>query len=138
MTQSDYVKPLPQPTKYSASYWAAIRRHDLVLQHCTDCETYRHYPRPRCPQCLSPRFEWAKAAGTGTVYSFSVVFRPLTRAFLEDVPYAFALVDLDEGVRMVSTIVGCAPEEVYIGMPVEVSFEDVTAEVTLPRFRPRS
>lgn len=131
-------KPLPQPTKYSAPYWEAARRHELLLQRCTDCQTYRHYPRPRCPRCLSPCFEWTKAAGTGTVYSFSVVFRPLSRAFLEDVPFVLALVDLAEGVRIVSRIVGCAPTEVYIGMPVEVTFEDVAPEVTLPRFRPRS
>jgi hypothetical protein len=67
-----------------------------------------------------------------------VVFRPLSRAFLEDVPYVFALVDLEEKVRMVSTIVGCTPEEVYIGMPVAVVFDDVTPKVTLPRFRPHT
>lgn len=138
MTQSEPTKPLPQPTKYSAPYWEAARRHELVLQRCTDCRTHRHYPRPRCPQCLSPDFEWVRARGTGTVYSFSVVFRPLSRAFLEDVPFVFALVDLDEGVRMVSTLVGCAPEEVFIGLPVEATFDDVAPEVTLPRFRPRS
>ena len=138
MTLSDQAKPLPQPTKYSAPYWEATCRHELRLQRCTDCQVYRHYPRPRCSKCLSPRFEWVPASGTGTVYAFSVVFRPLSRAFLEDVPYVFALVDLEERVRMVSTIVGCAPEEVYIGMPVAVVFDDVTPKVTLPRFRPRT
>ncbi|MFC1859546.1 Zn-ribbon domain-containing OB-fold protein [Thermodesulfobacteriota bacterium] len=138
MSLSDQTKPLPQPTKYSTFYWEAAGRHELWVQRCTDCQTHRHYPRPCCPKCLSPRLEWVQAAGTGTVYAFSVVFRPLSRAFLEDVPYVFALVDLDENVRMVSIIIDCAPEEVYIGMPVEVVFEDVAPQVALSRFRPRT
>jgi uncharacterized OB-fold protein len=64
----DVKKPLPKPTKYSGPYWDACRRHELFLQRCEVCGTHRHYPRPRCPRCLSPRFDWVKAAGTGTVY----------------------------------------------------------------------
>lgn len=129
-------KPLPQPTKYSHPYWEATHRHELILQCCLDCQSYRHYPRPRCPKCLSRNYQWVKAKGIGKIYSFTVVYRPLTRAFLQEIPYIFAIVELAEGVRMVSTIVDCNPHQVYIGMPVEVVFTDITPEVTLPRYRP--
>jgi hypothetical protein len=85
---------------------------------------------------LSDEFEWRRAAGRGIVYSFTVIHRPPFPAFRDKVPYVLALVELSEGVRMMTNIVDCNPNTVEIGMAVEVTFEDVTEEVTLPQFKP--
>lgn len=130
-----YDGPLPRPDKDSAVYWDAARRHELVLQQCLDCQRFRFYPRSVCPHCLSDRFEWRAASGRGQIYSFTVIHRAPAPAFRDRVPYVLALIELEEGVRMMTNIVGCDPEEVSIGEAVEVTFDDVTDEVTLPKFR---
>ncbi len=129
-------RPLPKPDRDSEFYWAAARRHELVLQQCDECERFRFYPRVICPFCLSEKYEWRPAGGRGIVYSFTVIHRPPTPAFRSQVPYVLALIDLPEGVRMMSNIIGCDPNDVYIGMPVTVTFEDVSDDIALPKFRP--
>ncbi|TMA99719.1 MAG: OB-fold domain-containing protein, partial [Deltaproteobacteria bacterium] len=89
-----------------------------------------------CPACLSSATEWVRASGRGTVYSFTVTYQNQAAGFREELPYVLAIVELDEGVRMMTNVVGCAPDAVRIGMPVQVVFEDVTAEITLAKFRP--
>jgi hypothetical protein len=131
-----YEGPLPKPDKDSEVYWEAARRHELVIQQCGACGKYRFYPRILCPHCLSEQFEWRQASGRGVVYSFTVIHRPPFPAFRDRVPYVLALIDLEEGVRMMSNIIECEPTDVRIGMPVEVAFDDVTEEVTLPKFKP--
>jgi uncharacterized OB-fold protein len=131
-----YDGPLPRPDKDSGFYWDAARRHELVLQQCLDCERFRFYPRYVCPNCLSDKFEWRPATGRGYIYSFTVIHRAPSPAFRDRVPYVLALVELEEGVRMMTNIVGCDPETVRIGMSVEVFFDDVTEDVTLPKFGP--
>ncbi len=91
--------------------------------------------RPRCVQCFSADLEWAPAAGRGTLYSFALMHQVYDPAFAEDVPYNIAVVELDEGVRMTTNVVGCANEELWIGMPLEVTFEHVSEEVAIPKFR---
>lgn len=130
-----YEGPLPKPDRDSEAYWEAARRHELVLQQCLECNRFRFYPRLVCPNCLSDKFEWKRASGRGVIYSFTVVHRPPTPAFRDRVPYVLALIDLEEGVRMMSNVIECAPNAVRIGMPVEVTFDQVTDEITLPRFR---
>ena len=132
---TEYNGPLPKPDKDSAVYWDAARRHELVLQRCLACHRFRFYPRSVCPHCLSDQFEWEGASGRGHIYSFTVIHRPPAPAFRDRVPYVLALVELEEGVRMMTNIVGCDPESVEIGRIVEVTFDDVTDEVTLPKFR---
>mgnify|MGYP003878943725 CR=1 FL=1 len=132
-----YSKPLPVITAETREFWQGCKRHELVFQRCKDCGTYRHYPRPMCPSCGSWNVEWAKVSGKGKVYTYIIAHQPFHPAFVNDVPYAVVVVELEEGVRLVSNIVDCKPEDIYIGMPVEVIFDDVTEEVTLPRFRPR-
>jgi len=85
---------------------------------------------------MSDRVEWVKASGRGTVLSFTIVYRPVTRAFAIDVPYVVALITLDEGPQLMSNVVGCPPEQVQIGMPVEVTFEDWTEAISVPKFKP--
>jgi uncharacterized OB-fold protein len=136
MTKSAYVKPLPRVDEESKGYWEACRRHELVLQRCGDCGTLRHYPRALCPSCLSERIEWLRATGSGTVYTFTITHQNQAPGFRDALPYVLAYVELDEGVRLLTNIVDCAPDAVRIGMPVEVVFEDATPEIALPKFKP--
>jgi hypothetical protein len=135
-TGARYVKPLPHLDEESRGYWEGCRRHELYLQRCGECSALRFYPRALCPACLSEKTEWVRSAGKGTVYTFTVTHQNQASGFREALPYVLAYVELDEGVRLLTNIVGCAPKKVRIGMPVEVVFEDVTEEIALPRFRP--
>ena len=131
-----YKKPLPRIDEESRGYWEALARHELYFQRCRSCGTQRFYPRAVCPVCLSEAVEWVRASGRGTVYSFTVTYQNQAPGFREEVPYVLAVVELAEGVRMMTNVVGCPPDQVRIGMAVEVVFEDVTPEITLAKFRP--
>ncbi len=131
-----YKKPLPRVDEESRGWWEALARHELYFQRCRDCGTKRFYPRALCPRCLSSATEWVRASGWGTVYSFTVTHQNQAPGFREELPYVLAIVELDEGVRMMTNVVGCAPDAVRVGMRVEVVFEDVTPEITLAKFRP--
>ena len=132
----DYVKPLPYVHDETRPFWEGTKRHELQIQRCLDCEKFYFYPRSICPHCLSDNTEWVNVSGRGKIYSFTVSHRPASPAFEPDVPYNIAIVELDEGVRMMSNIVECQNEDLRIDMPVEVVFDDVTPEITLPKFRP--
>ncbi len=129
---------LPAVTPDTAPYWEAASRHQLRLQCCAGCSAFRFPPGPWCPRCGSRESEWTAVSGRGEVYSYVVVHRATHPAFAPEVPYAVVLVELDGtgGIRIPSRLVGCTPEEVRIGMPVEIEFEDVAPDVTLPLFRP--
>ena len=129
-----YQKPLPTPTQDTKEYWEGCKQHQLLIQRCRNCGAFRFYPRPMCPNCNSMDSKWVKARGKGKVYSWTVAVQQFHHAF--EVPYIVAIVELDEGIRMTTNIIDCKPEELYVGMPVEVIFEDVTEEITLPKFKP--
>lgn len=131
-----YSKPLPRVDEESKGFWEACQRHELYVQRCRACGSFRHYPRSVCPECLSGDTEWVRSSGRGTVYTFTVTYQNQAAGFRDDLPYALAYVELEEGVRMLTNIVGCTPDAVCISMPVEVVFDDVTSEVTLPKFKP--
>ncbi len=131
-----YNKPLPHIDEENRPWWEALKRHELYVQRCRDCGELRYYPRAQCTECLSPRTEWVKCSGRGKVYSFTVTNQNQAPGFRESLPYIMAYVELDEGLKMLSNIIDCRPEEAKIGMPVEVVYEDVTPEVTLAKFRP--
>ena len=133
---SDYKKPLPRIDEESRGYWEALARHELYFQRCRDCGTNRFPPRAVCPKCLSSATAWVRASGRATVYSFTVTQQNQAPGFRESLPYVLAVVQLEEGPRTMTNIVGCAPDAVRIGMPVEVEYEDVTPEITLAKFRP--
>jgi len=120
----------------AAEYWAACRRHELVIQRCRGCGAHQFYPRILCASCASRSLDWVRASGRGTVASYTVVRRAISEAFAARVPYVVALVALAEGPTMMSEVVGCAAESVRIGLPVEVVFDDLPDGVTLPKFRP--
>lgn len=133
---ADYTKPVPSIEESEKPFWEAAKRHELVMQRCLNCGRFRHPPAELCPVCLSSRLEWSRLSGQGKVYSWIVYHRAFHPAFASDVPYAVALIELEEGPRLFSNIIGCKLKDIHIGMPVEVTFEDVTPEIALPKFRP--
>jgi uncharacterized OB-fold protein len=137
VTTAAPAKPLPQIVPDMAPFFEAARRHTLVTQQCETCHTLRFPARATCSRCLSRQATWVPVSGRGRVFSRAIVHQAAHPGFAADVPYAVVVVELDEGVRMLSNVIGCPPGDVAIGMPVEVTFDDVTPEVTLPKFRPR-
>jgi hypothetical protein len=127
---------LPVSTAETAEYWAGCRRHELLIQRCADCETHQFYPRIMCTSCGGRSLRWVRASGRGTLKSFTIVRRAVSRAYAAEAPYVVALVELEEGPTMMSNIVGCSVEEVSMGMPLEVVFDDWAEGVTVPKFRP--
>ncbi len=132
------LKPLPQPDELTAPYWEAAQKHELHIQRCKRCAEYQHPPFDYCRKCDASDLEWTRISGKGTVYSFIVDHRLLVPGFTE--AYVVAQVNPVEAqtdlVRLTTNIRGCEPDAVYIGMPVEVLFEDVRDDTTLPQFKP--
>ncbi len=135
-------KPLPRIREETRGFWEGCKRHELFVQRCKDCGAYRFPPALGCHKCGSENREWVKVSGKGDVYSFAIPRgnKPegVHPAFAAEVPYAVVLVELPDagGVHIVSNITGCRLEDIAIGMPVEVTYDDVTTEITLPKFRP--
>jgi len=132
----EYNKPLPTPTPWSRPFWDGCRNNKLLVQKCEECQKHIMYPKLFCPECLSEKLSWVEATGKGKIYSFSVVYSYQPTEFADDVPYVIGVIELDEGVRMMSNVVDCNPEDVQCDMDVEVVFDQVTDEFTLPKFRP--
>jgi len=139
------TRPVPRPTPLSAEFWSAAAAGKLVIPCCTDCGARFFVPEPACPACLSRRWSYQPSAGTGTVYSVTVVHRAPGPGF--EVPYVLAVIDLDDGGTLLSHVVDIAgaepakrPEdfaaEVTIGLRVRVDFRELTAEIALPCFVP--
>jgi uncharacterized OB-fold protein len=132
----NYEKPLPRPDAERKPFWDYCKQHELRVQRCTACNRLNIPSTFYCPNCFSDSFEWVKMCGRGKVYTYAVVRQPYHKAFAKDLPYVIASIELEEGPRMMSNIVGCKPEDIKINMPVEVLFEDVTDEFSLPKFKP--
>lgn len=137
MTQ-EHAKPLPRPNRLSQPFWDGAKRHELLLQKCSSCGHVWFPPSTRCPRCLSAEYEWSKASGRGKVWSWIVMWQRYFAAFEGDIPYNVAYVELEEGPKLITNLVGCENDAIYCDMPVEVVFEDVTAEISLPKFRPHA
>jgi uncharacterized OB-fold protein len=136
---ADYEKPLPRPAdpELTEPFWEAAKRHEMVIPRCTQCDRYFWYPRQACPHCLQERWEWAPVSGRGRLHTYTVVRQPQNPAFGDDLPYAYAIVQLEEGVRMISNIVECEiPDGLRVDMPVVAAFDDVTDDWTLVKFKP--
>ncbi len=129
-------KPVPPIHPWTQPFWQGARENKLMIQQCAQCGHNIFYPRLACPFCLSDQLKWIEASGKGTLYTFSVVRNNAPSAFLDDMPFVIAVVKLDEGVQMMTNIVGCDPEQVHCDMPVTVVFEKLNDEITLPKFRP--
>lgn len=132
-----YAKPLPVPDPESRPFWEGCRAHKLLIVRCKSCGTHRFPPTSLCPHCQSGEYDWVEASGRGRVFSWITVRHPVPRdVYADDVPYVVALVTLEEGVRMPTNIVDCAPEDIAADMKVQVGFRDATPEISLPVFSP--
>jgi len=129
--------PPPLADAITVPFWEAAAEHRLVVQRCSDCEHTRHPPAPLCPECRSLESDWKELSGRGEVYTYTTVYRPI--AADQQLPFVIAVIALEDsgGLRMMSNIVDASPGDVEIGMPVEVVWEDMSDELTIPRFRPR-
>jgi uncharacterized protein len=126
----------PVPTEISAPFWEATREERLVLQWCIDCDQPIFFPRDRCPGCIGSALEWRPATGRGTVYAVTVEQRPEISSVASAEPFAVALVELEEGARMMTNVVGCPPADVTVGMAVTVTWEPLSDGRHLPLFEP--
>ncbi len=135
---AEYRKPLPRPIdpEFTKPFWDAAKRHELVIPRCKRCDHFFFYPRSECLRCFSTDIEWAKVSGQGRLHSFTVVRQPADPSFMADVPYVYALVQLNEGPRMVSNVVECAIEDLKVDMPLTAVFDELTSEWTLVKFKP--
>lgn len=128
-------RPLPRPTALSQPFWDACREERLLVQRCTKCGSHIFIPQPLCTECQRRELSWVESSGRGTLYSWTEIHRPQQPAFT-DIPYTAAIVELEEGWFMLSNLIECSPDDRRIGMPLEVSFQRMSDEITLPMFRP--
>jgi uncharacterized OB-fold protein len=127
---------LPSADFETKPFWDACKDGRFLLRHCNACTADHFYPRPFCPKCWSPEVAWKEAAGTGSVYTFSIVRQNDLPPFSERVPYVAAVVELDEGPRVMTNVEGCDFDALEVGMRVRVDFKAISDEVTIPVFRP--
>jgi len=132
----EYNKPLPNINGDNKEFWTGCKTHELRFQKCKACGHVRWPASVICPMCYSKDTEWAVAKGKGRVYSFAVYHVAYHPGFENDLPYVVADVELEEGPRLLTNIVGCRPDEVKCDMLVEVTWEDITEEFSLPKFKP--
>jgi uncharacterized OB-fold protein len=129
------TRPMPEITPATEPFWVAARRHELVIQRCDACDTYRFPPELACAACGSRASSWAPVSGRATLYSWTIAYPPLLPFFAERAPWPIAVVQLEEGPRLITSLTGVTPDEYVIGMPVRVDFEQLDDETTLPVFR---
>ena len=127
--------PLPQPSEEAQPFFAALAEKRLVIQRCAACQTLSHPPKAMCSRCQGTAFDWQPMSGKGEVYSYVVTHQAVHPAFVDHTPMATVEVQLAEGPRLTSNLIDVHPDDLRIGMPVEVVFEEVGDSVTLPLFR---
>jgi uncharacterized OB-fold protein len=132
-----WEKPRPRPDELEAHFYRAAARGELLFQRCPGCGHAQFYPRPLCTACGGDP-EWATACGRGTVHTFSIVRQNFAAGFREEVPYAVAMVELEEGVQMMGNITDCELERVRIGLPVEAWALEIDDDLAIPFWRPAS
>jgi hypothetical protein len=141
---AEFQHPKPAASWETRAYWEGCGRHELVLQRCRSCSTVQHRPRAVCATCLSSDVESFVASGRGSVYTYTVTHQNGVPPFRDALPYVLAYVDLEEGPRLMTNVIGCEPGDVEIGMPVAVDFQDADSSefgdaggaFAVPRFRP--
>ncbi len=139
------VKPVPVLDEASAPFFKGALAGKLMLLRCRRCGTlqsptaYLGVPlRPRCLQCFSAELEWAASSGRATLHSYALMHQLYDEAFAHEIPYNIAVVETEEGVRLTSQVVGCAPEELRVEMELEAVFERRSDSVAIPKFKPRA
>ncbi|MBI9074964.1 MAG: Zn-ribbon domain-containing OB-fold protein [Desulfatibacillum sp.] len=133
---AEYKKPLPLITSLSKVFYDGCKENKLLYQQCKDCGEVIFFPKIVCPGCMGENLEWKESAGKGKIFSFTVAYDYAPPEFAGDTPYALAVVNLDEGFSLLTNIVNCDFEKISCDMPVEVMFDPVTPEISLPKFRP--
>jgi uncharacterized OB-fold protein len=129
-------KPLPFVTEESRPFWNGCRQGKLLLQYCDACQRHQFYPRMYCMHCGSKELRWVEASGRGVIYSYTVIRQNKSPEFVNDTPYNLAIVQLEEGPRMMSNIVDIDLDDLRVDLPVTVVFDPVSDTISLPRFRP--
>lgn len=136
----NYTKPLPEIDEDTKPFWDGVKQHEFLIQRCAICGKFppTHHPigAAGCPDHGDTQMEWVKASGKGTVFTFVVFHRSFDPAFDKDVPYNVSVIELEEGPLIMSNVIGIANDDIKIGLPVEVLFEDITDHYTLIKFRP--
>lgn len=133
-THDERPQPLlPQITEENRPFWDACGRRELTSQYCRDCDGFWFPPSTACPNCLSENYVWQALSGRGVVYSWILFRREYHPAYPP--PYNVAIVELDEGIRMITNIVGCEPDRIHIDDRVAVEFENLRDGVIIPKFR---
>ena len=128
-------KPLPVVTEESRPFWEGCKRGVFLLQHCEACQRYQFYPRLYCMQCGSDRLSWKQASGRGVIYSYTIIRQNKSPEFMHDTPYNVAIIQLEEGPRLMSNIIDAAPGALQVDLPVTVVFDPVSETISVPRFR---
>jgi uncharacterized OB-fold protein len=127
---------LPAPDLETLPFWEAAKEGRLLIEHCNACGENHYYPRPFCPRCWSDDVEWLEASGRATLYTWSVVHTNDLPPFAERVPYVAAIVELEEGPRMITNVVDCEFGDLEVGMALEAVFHPTSDEWTIVQFRP--
>jgi uncharacterized protein len=133
---AQYLKPLPTITPLNQPYWEGLKRHELRMQRCDGCGKVFYPPAPLCPHCWSRKCTWTRLSGRGRVSSWVVFHQAYFKGFEGEIPYNVAEVELDEGPRLMTNLVGVANDDIRAAMRVEIAYDDVTEELTLAKFRP--
>lgn len=133
MTEA-YLKPVPTIDDSNRPHWEGAREGKLRIQRCTSCGAFRYPPARICAECRNEGSEWVTASGKGRIWSWCVFHRPYFKGFDKEMPYAVVMVELDEGPRLYSNMVGISKDDLRIGMPVRAVFEPATPELTLVKF----
>lgn len=136
LSDEDLIKPMPIPTKWSQPFWDAAKQHRLVLRKCSACGYIDHPPYLYCTNCHADEHEWIEASGKAFLGAYAINIFGVPFPFWADLPYVVALVLLPEGPRMISNIVDCEHDQLVNGMELEVVFDDVSDEITMPKWRP--
>lgn len=128
-------KPQPRITPHAAPYWQSCAEEKMALPYCQKCEACFYYPRLWCPQCFNQDLSWQEVSGKGKIYSFSIIYQSPLPSYQADLPYVLAIIELEEGPRMMTNVVNCDVNTVHVDMPVTVTYEQ-RGDMKIPQFQP--
>jgi len=131
-------KPVPVPDELSKPFFEGAREHRLMIQRCNQCHMFQVPGRFVCDECLGDDLAWVEASGRGTVFSFVIMHQRYNPGFAAEIPYNIATVELKEGPRLLTNLINIANDDIRVGLPVKVSFEDISQDISLPKFEPSS
>jgi uncharacterized OB-fold protein len=126
----------PEMDHDTTAYWQHLKEHEVRLQKCTECRRFRFPPYPNCPHCGALGGDWEAISGKGSLYSWTVVHHPIDPRLKDEVPFVLALVQMEEGPRIVGRLIGCNSKQLKADMPVKVRYDDVDSDLTLLNFEP--